>query len=303
MTYQRSYHLEGAAFPSILKKLIIFTVAISVISAFLDPIIVYYFPVFAPQRLLSLSLWGLDRYMLWQPLSYMLIHPASYGISLGFIIHLLFNMLILGFVGARVLERIGARSFLVLYFSSGVIAAIIAWGVMALTGSSIFLAGCTPSIYAVLIMWMLIFPEAEILLFFIIPIKVKWLITGLLGVYLLISVSQMQFVTLASVAVGIIVGYVYGIVAFDFRSPFLRFRNFETSLHRNGKKTANIIRRMLPSFPRKGKKGTIVDFSTGEEIDKDEVFMDAMLEKISKDGEGSLSRRERKRMKKISERR
>jgi len=44
----------------------------------------------------------------------------------------------------------------------------------------------------------------------------------------------------------------------------------------------------------------IVDFKTGKPVETDETFMDAMLEKIAREGEQSLSRKERKQMDRIA---
>jgi len=57
----------------------------------------------------------------------------------------------------------------------------------------------------------------------------------------------------------------------------------------------------MPKHKVEGKPN-VIDMNTGKPLDDDDAFVDAMLAKISKQGENSLSWSERRRLNLISER-
>ncbi len=104
---------------------------------------------------------------LWQLVSYMFLH--------GGIGHILFNMLALWMFGASVEETWGTRRFLQYYFICGVGA-----GVCVVIANRIFgdihqpTIGASGAIYGVLLAFAMLFPEAEILIMFLFPVKAKY---------------------------------------------------------------------------------------------------------------------------------
>ena len=192
MTYTNPYDLDPAVSIKPIKILIIVTAIISILSALIDNPIRHYLDSIGPQVLFSISWLGVARNYLWQPVTYMFVHPTMHGISFTFVINLLFNMVLLWFVGSRLLKQFGTKPFLRLYFVSGILTGIIAYTIIAITGDGAIIAGCSPSVYAMLVVWSMVFPELEILLFMTFPVKSKWLVTGLLGINILIDLSQLN---------------------------------------------------------------------------------------------------------------
>lgn len=120
-----------------------------------------------------------DRWLadgrLWQPVTYMVVHWDF--------MHLVLNMLTLWWMGGRVEERMGTPRFLLLYVLAGLCAAMACFGVASLAGTGAYpVVGASGGVFAVLALWGLWWPESIVLLWGLAPIKVKWLVLGLLGI-------------------------------------------------------------------------------------------------------------------------
>ncbi|MCH8981052.1 rhomboid family intramembrane serine protease, partial [candidate division KSB1 bacterium] len=103
--YERSYRIGfGGGLTQIVKYLLIINIAVFVLQK-ISPqdFLVQWFGL-SPQL-------AIFKFHIWQFFTYMFLHA-------GFM-HLLFNMLGLFFFGPRLEVRLGSRSFLTLYFLSG----------------------------------------------------------------------------------------------------------------------------------------------------------------------------------------
>lgn len=297
--------------PSTIKQLIIWTCIIALASAGIQSIFDQFNIFPGPQNLLSLSWWGLRNFFLWQPITYLFVQSSSsYGITFFFLISLFFNMYLLWILGTAIYELVGKWAFLRFYFFCGIAAGLVSLMIMPVTGQYSILAGATPALLAVMTAWSMAFPESEIMLFFLIPVKAKLIVAGLLGAIILVSLSHWDLPSLALYVCAILIGYAYAVIAWGWQSPFaitqrldstlstiaLRLRRYTTLPHwLQRKKTLN----NKPSAPAKSK---VVDITTGKKLSDDDIFVDEMLAKISKNGERALSWSERHRMKQISER-
>lgn len=289
-TIQSSFGPEFT--PSPIKTLIAVTGFLSVFCALFNNLFHHYFGITGPQDWLVLSWYGLSNYYIWQPITFMFVFPSgSFGISFYFLIMLTFSMYILWIIGTSVFERVGKNPFLRLYFISGIAAGVFTLLMMSLTSYYTPIAGPGPAILALLIVWAMLYPDVQILLFFVIPVKAKWLVVGILGAILLSHLSQGDFVGLVFYLTGPIIGYLYAAIAWGLQSPFDVTHPIDQRLSR--------LRSYYPF--KEDISSKIIDFKTGRTVLDDERFMDAMLSKISKKGEDSLTWRERRRMRKISE--
>lgn len=331
MSYSTIPQIGPIKTPPVIKHLIIWTCIISLLSAAIQSIFDQFGLFPGPQSLLSLSWWGLKNYYLWQPISFLFVQSMSFsGITFFYLISLFFNMYILWILGTALVELVGSRAFLRFYFFCGIVAGMASLLFLALLGKAALFAGAAPAIIAILTAWSMAYPESEILLFFLIPIKAKWIVSGLLAAIILVSLSQWDLSDLVLYLFGIVIGYGYAVIAWGLRSPFpvtqridsvlsaislrlrrylhfpqwLKFRFFK------GKETAkekeNTQINGTDSQSRTSNTSTpsskIVDISTGKKLSDDDAFIDDMLAKISKHGERSLSWSERRRMQQISER-
>jgi len=311
MTYTTTGFRLGPEFtPEVIKKLIFFTCLVSLIAAITNNLFVFLFGIPGPMDWLSLSWWGMKRYLIWQPATFLFTHhTGGAGINFFFLLTLFFNMYILWIFGSDVYHRVGRNPFLRFYFISGILAGLIALLLMPITRQYGVISGATPSILALLVVWTLINPESELLLFFLIPVKAKWLTLGVVGGIILITLSNVDIVHFTLYLSAAMIGYFYALIAWGMHSPFPQLYKFELAVTRFSGRVQSRFVSLISRFKKKEKKqkkekkGKVVDFSTGQPMDDDDAFIDAMLAKISKHGQHSLTWQERERMDKISKKR
>jgi membrane associated rhomboid family serine protease len=124
------------------------------------------------------ALWPLGtNFLPWQVVTYSFLH--------GSFEHLFFNMLGLWMFGSE-LERIwGEKRFLQFYAASVLAAALAQLVVTALMGSVYPTVGASGGLFGLLFAFAVMFPNRVILLFFVIPMKARYLVAlyGLLELY------------------------------------------------------------------------------------------------------------------------
>ena len=295
MSYSVQSSLGPLSTPKVIQYLIGITTVITLLLGLTEHLIQYLTGVPSLGSFLSLSMQGVMHGFIWQPLTYVFIYNSfGSGISLSIILPLLFHMYLLWVVGSLLVERFGARSFLALYLTSSIVAGLAAVVTMLLTGSTAILSGASGPILALLVVWVMLNPEMEVLLFLTIPIKALWLILGYIGIVLLIDLSQGNLVDLMYVITCVLAGYTAATVAFDLQGPFATLHVFEGRLNRLGER----LRTSNHPIPTNSK---IIPLPGTQALNDDEEFLDAMLTKIAHHGEKSLSWRERRRLNQISQ--
>lgn len=91
----------------------------------------------------------------------------------GGLLHLLFNMFMLWSFGNQLEKTIGQNKFLMVYFLSGLVSSIF-WMFLG-TGPAVGASGALSGLFAAFIF---IAPEAKVLLFFVIPLRLKYAFYG-----------------------------------------------------------------------------------------------------------------------------
>jgi rhomboid family protein len=104
----------------------------------------------------------------WTPLTYMFTH--------GSMSHIIFNMLGLFFFGPQLEHRMGSWEFLTFYMTSGILSGLFSLIFYIIVGYNVLLVGASGAIFAVLLAYAVYYPNARVLLFFVIPIKTKVLV-------------------------------------------------------------------------------------------------------------------------------
>lgn len=299
MSYQSYTPWTYGKTPKSITVLIILTALICSTSAMLEQLFINVFNLPGPQEILGLSWWGMSHYYFWQPLTCLFVEN-TYGISFSFLIGLSFSMYMLWLFGSNLVEAYGTGPFLRLYFISGILASLAALMVMPANRPFLLIAGTTPALLAIFVAWAILHRETQLLLFFLIPVKAKWLLAAVIIFAILIPLSSLDFVSLIYYATGIIIGYLYSTLAWRARTPFEFMEKIDDFFIDLGRTVFSKTRRL---FSKEKKEDKIVDIKTGQQakMDDDDAFIDAMLAKISRYGEKSLSWQERDRMQKISE--
>ena len=262
--------------PPSLKILLLTILGVSSFSYYIGPYLV-------------LSASGIRELYLWQFATYLFIHPFPAAI-----IHLAFNLFLIWTFGASLMERIHPKLFFFLFFGSGIMGGLLAWIAMASLNLSTPLFGSSTALYALLTAWVILNPEAKLLLFFALPFKASHLLLGLIGLNLLIDLSRSDWIPLAAYIGAILFAYLFIIASCCIRSPFTLLSSFENAIFRTLERLKHLKEKPI-------RHSKIYDFKSGEPVMNDDQFMDAMLARISLYGEESLTPEEKKRMQRISE--
>ena len=195
----------------VVKKLIIANVAIWLVG---QVILEQYFlpsrPLLQFFALIPRSV--VESFYIWQPLTYMFLHSLS-------ITHIVFNTLMLWWLGAELETRWGSRLFLTYYLVSGAGAGVIyTIGITvysAFTGSVAGLVapviGASGAVFGLLLAFGILFSERVILFFFVFPMKVKYfvMIIAAIEVVSLLNVGSQKGVANLAHLGGLISGYLF----------------------------------------------------------------------------------------------
>ncbi len=104
--------------------------------------------------------------LLYQSFTYMFVHGGFF--------HLFFNMFVLWMFGAEIELNWGQRAFGKFYLLAGLAGALL---VLIVHSSQLAVTiGASGAIYGIMIAYWLMYPDRILLLFFVLPMKVKWAI-------------------------------------------------------------------------------------------------------------------------------
>ena len=113
------------------------------------------------------------NFQVWQPLSYMFMHAN--------LTHIVFNMFNLWMFGAAMENFWGTKRFLFYYLVCGIGAGLL---YMLLPGMHVTV-GASAAVDGLPLAFGMTFPNEYIYLYFLMPIKTKWFITGMIAIELL----------------------------------------------------------------------------------------------------------------------
>ena len=135
----------------------------------------YFFKLFCQMPYLAVL-----RFQIWRFFTYMFLHADG--------MHLLFNMMALWFFAPRLEMRWGTKRFLKFYFICGVGAAVVHSIFTLLFGAKTplsdgeavrgveYMIGASGAIYGILLAYALYWPDETVLLYFVIPMRIKYMV-------------------------------------------------------------------------------------------------------------------------------
>jgi membrane associated rhomboid family serine protease len=234
-------------------------------------------------RYLALSVFGLAHGFVWQLLTYQFMH--------GGWLHLLLNCWAIYVFGRAVEETLGWRSFLALYFSSGVIGGLFQAlaGVLLDGAFAAPVVGASAGAFGLVAAFVVLYPERPLtlLLFFIIPVNMRakflLLFSALLAVFGILF--PMDNIAHAAHLGGMITGIVFVRYAIHWHWP--RFQRTQRPALRPLVKASN---RTAGGWGR-GSAVEDEDLAPEDFLSKE---VDPILDKISAHGIQSLTERERR---------
>lgn len=138
--------------------------------------------------------------MIWQPVTYMFIH--------GDFFHVFMNMFVLWMFGSEMESIWGRSEFLKFYFITGIGSGLI-WLLFNFSGSAV-LIGASGAIYGILLAYGLMFPNRKVLIYFLLPVKVKYFVIflGLMAFVSSLSYSGSNISHLTHLS-GMMIGFIY----------------------------------------------------------------------------------------------
>lgn len=211
----------------------------------------------------------LQRGWWWQIITYLFLH--------GGLFHWLFNMFVLWMFGRELELRWGSRFFLTYLLVTGVGAGLLV--LLLSPHSSVPTIGSSGAVFGVLVAFAMVFPEATLYLYFIIPMK-AWQAAALFAFIELFAGLQgggsgiAQYAHLGGMGTGYLYLKAWGWV--KSRGPLFSWRRWGQS-------------------GRSSRAWDVVQGDLAEEVDR-------ILEKVLRQGPQSLSREEKEVMERYSKR-
>ena len=113
---------------------------------------------------------SLQSGMVWTPITYSFLHSTGNALPL----HLIFNMVVIYFFGRSAIASLGQKRFLHLYFGAVLVGGL-AWFAASFVSGAGSVIGASAAASALLIFFACQNPDREVLLFFVIPVKPRYL--------------------------------------------------------------------------------------------------------------------------------
>ena len=233
-------------------------------------------------RALALSREGLSHGHVWQLFTFQFLH--------GGMMHLLFNLMGIFFFGRLVEDRLGKAAFLKLYFLSGVVGGLLQ-GTLGLAIPVYFgapVVGASAGVYGLIMTSALLEPHGVILLFFVLPMRMKYFvaIAGAIALFYILVPAE------PGIAHAAHLGGMLGALA------FMRWRSWMEAFRPVREQRQPVLRprELLPvsgekrSLRQRFRKNPDAEVSSAEFISRE---VDPILDKISQHGIHSLTPRER----------
>ena len=197
---------------------------------------------------------------------------VTYQFMHGSFFHLFFNMLILWMFGKDLEFKLGSKRFLFLYLVSG-----IGGGLAHIIFYQVPVIGASGSIFALLLSYAVFWPNRQVLVLFVFPVKIKYLV-------IILGVSQFLFASRGSVhSTTAYLAHIGGLLTGGIILLFFSREKFNVVIEEQKKKRKLTKHRAL--IERRIRE-------------KDRV--DLLLDKISESGMKSLTVSERSFLKKAS---
>ncbi len=221
----------------------------------------------------------------WRYVSYMFIHFDF--------MHFFFNMLMLWMFGSEVAEWMGTRHFVSMYFFCGIFAALFSFFMCLLGLTNNPIIGASGALMGVFVAYYKFFPERMLLMFFVIPMKIKHAIWVMIALDILFANSGDAIAHFAHLG-GVVAGFLY--MAVYQNGPKVIYNSPLSGFFRLFSSHPEKYNRTRSSSSRSYENDSVEE----PEVLEGEVFyvneqkrMDEILKKVERDGIQSLSESER----------
>jgi membrane associated rhomboid family serine protease len=271
-----SFRIGGPLTPAV-KKLMIINGALFLLQMTLG---LFISPPGIIEHVFGLSHTGLlHEFRLWQLFTYMFLH--------GGFLHIFFNLLTLYMFAGELEEKWGSAFFMKYYIYSGlgagIFIALMNFYIFDNYGASPVTIGASGALYAVLLAYGMTWPDREVLLYFLFPVKIKYMVIGF---------GLLEFFGTLSSATGkggniSHIGHLGGLIS-GFVLLILWSRDRQAQPAAAGRvTTTGFFASYIRKYRLAKKKREI------EKRIRAKKIIDNMLEKIARNGMGSLTSEEK----------
>lgn len=229
---------------------------------------------------------------IWQPFTYMFLHAGLWHVGI--------NMLMLWMFGSELENLWGRKEFLRFYFVSGVgagVFSLVPYFIGVLTGyqgSIPSIIGASGAVYGILLAYAVTFPDRTVLVYMILPVKVKYLML-FMGIMTFMSVGNGDGISHITHLGGLVVGWIYLRRNGRYRGLNIPWRQWL--------KNFSWIRIVSDDAPPNYKSKSSSRSGGWHRVNKESDLrqeMDSLLDKITRVGYEELSKAEKKRLLELS---
>jgi len=225
----------------------------------------------------------------WQLITYQFMHGGFY--------HIFFNMFVLWMFGMEIENLWGSKKFLYFYLICGIAAGLAQLFISPLFSSPAPTIGASGAIFGVMIAFGMLFPDRYIFLWFLIPIKAKYLIGFLFILEIFwIGNAGSDVAHLAHLG-GAIAGFIF--IMLDKRIDVPLKHMLNRSGYRSGNQSANPFSGISDKFKKRMQnveeaKYYDINQKKEDETEITQEEIDRILDKIGQSGYQNLTEREKK---------
>jgi len=220
----------------------------------------------------------------WQLITYQFIH--------GGFMHIFFNMFLLWMFGMEIENIMGTTKFLIFYLLSGIGGGLL----QLIVGASVPTIGASGSVFGVMVAFAMMFPDRPIYIYFLLPVKAKYLIIFMILLEFL-SVGNADLIAHVVHVGGAITGFLFVILDKKYMFNFSQISDWFTR--------PKIYKPKTPKFGKSsrgfGSSNKDVEDADFYEINSrkpkqkiDQAEIDRILDKISQSGYQNLTEEEKR---------
>lgn len=231
------------------------------------------------------------NFQIWQLITYQFMH-GGFG-------HIFFNMFMLWMFGMEIENLWGSKKFLIFYMLAGITGGLFQLLITPLLGGGVgFTIGASGAVFGVMVAFAMFFPDRYIFLYFLVPVKAKYLIAFLVILEFLMVGNQSVVAHLAHIG-GVVSALIFILVDRKKNINFDKlFSTFKDGI--SGSKSDQTFQSKGRFRKPFGSSETVQDAefheinsnSDSESVDQAEI--DRILDKISRSGYQNLTEREKK---------
>ncbi len=227
------------------------------------------------------------NFQVWQLITYQFMH-GGFG-------HIFFNMFALWMFGGAIEDIFGSKKFLIFYLLAGISAGLCQLFITPVLGASPAVTiGASGSIFGVLVAYAMFFPDNLIFLYFLIPIKAKYLI----GFFVLIEFFAVDSASSGVAHLAHLGGALFAFLYIMFdKNSYVSLKNlFKKSYYYKSKPRNGYFNN---PFARTSQNRNDVedaefyDLNKKEEEKVSQAEIDKILDKISQTGYQNLTEKEK----------